>query len=974
MSMFCQRTPVADSCATGCPPFGAAGQAPARECSADHVRRGSVRARSPFRLASPCLVLILLSLIVPLSARAGVYSGGTGTSGDPYLLSTLADLQELSETPSDWASGIYFELTADIDASATSGWNGGLGFSPIGNSGNSFVGSFNGNGHVITGLTINRPLQDFVGFIGYSGGSVQSLGLDLLSVSGRDYVGGLVGRNDGTSVSACYATGSVSGRDYIGGLIGFNFSSLVGSYYATGSVAGVDVVGGLVGQNNGTVSSCYATGNALSMGPNVGGLVGQNNGTVNSCYWDTETSGTTTGIGSGTSAGATGLTSAETMVQSSFTGFDFTSTPGWRIFDGATRPFLSWQALSDVTAYDDGNGTLGAPYEIATLTQLLRLSEMPSDWAPGIYFELTGDIDASATSTWNGGLGFSPIGNFSIPFSGSFDGSGHVITGLTINRPSQGYIGLFGSVLSGSVQRLGLQALNVSGTDNVGGLFGRLDLGTVSSCYATGSVSGNRNVGGLVGYNGGTVSSCYATGDVSGSVEVGGLVGYNSGPVSSCYATAGVPAVGTNVGGLAGQNFATVNSCYWDKESSGTTTGIGGGTLTGATGLTSAQMVVQSSFAGFDFTTTPEWRIFDGATRPFLPWQTVSVVLSQIAYAGGDGSSGTPYQIATLGQLLRLSETPSDWAAGKYFELTADIDASATSTWDGGLGFSPIGNSGTPFSGSFDGKGYIITGLSVIRPSEQYVGLFGYLGGSVQRVGLETLSVSGIGDVGGLVGFNDGGTVSSCYATGSVSGSAQVGGLVGYNVSGTVSSCYATGTVSGLYSIGGLIGYSDGGTVSSCYATGSVTGDSQVGGLVGYNGGTVNSCYATGSVSGNSSVGGLVGINGGTVSSCYWDTETSGTATGMNGTIAGATGLTSAEMVVQSSFTGFDFITTPEWRIFDGTTRPFLPWQSVSVVVSQIAYAGGDGSSGTPYQIASLGQLLRLSETPSDWAAGCTSS
>jgi hypothetical protein len=379
MSMFCQRTPVAVSWATGCSPFGAAGQAPARECSADHVRRGSVRARLPFHLTSPCLFLIVLSLIVPLSARAGVYSGGTGTSGDPYQLSTLGDLQELSETPADWASGIYFELTADIDASATSGWNGGLGFSPIGNFSSPFSGSFDGSGHVITGLTINRPSQGYIGLFGsVLSGSVQRLGLEALNVSGTDYVGGLFGRLDLGTVSSCYAMGSVSGRDYVGGLIGLNFvGSAVSSCYATGSVAGVDVVGCLIGQNSGTVSSCYATGIALSMGPNVGGLVGQNSGTVNSCYWDTETSGTGTGIGSGTTVGATGRTSAETMVQSSFTGFDFTSTPGWRIFDGATRPFLSWQTVSVVLsqiAYAGGDGSSGTPYQIGTLGQLLRLS------------------------------------------------------------------------------------------------------------------------------------------------------------------------------------------------------------------------------------------------------------------------------------------------------------------------------------------------------------------------------------------------------------------------------------------------------------------------------------------------------------------------------------------------------------------------------------------------------------------------
>ena len=113
------------------------------------------------------------------------------------------------------------------------------------------------------------------------------------------------------------------------------------------------------------------------------------------------------------------------------------------------------------------------------------------------------------------------------------------------------------------------------------------------------------------------------------------------------------------------------------------------------------------------------------------------------SYDGGTGASGTPYKIATLAQLRLLSETSADWAAGTYFILTADIDAADTSTWNSELGFSPIGNPTTPFSGELDGQGFIITDLVINRPLENDIGFIGETGSQVviSNLGLENLSL-----------------------------------------------------------------------------------------------------------------------------------------------------------------------------------------------------------------------------------------
>ncbi|MBF0460024.1 MAG: filamentous hemagglutinin N-terminal domain-containing protein [Magnetococcales bacterium] len=212
--------------------------------------------------------------------------------------------------------------------------------------------------------------------------------------------------------------------------------------------------------------------------------------------------------------------------------------------------------------------------------------------------------------------------------------------------------------------------------------------------------------------------------------------------------------------------------------------------------------------------------------------------------------------------------------AGNYV-LGSNIDASGTSTWNSNAGFAPIGSNPTNFTGIFDGLGHTITGLTINRPSENFVGLFGFVGASgvVRNVGLLGGSINGGGSsVGELVGQNIGGTISNSYATGNVTGSGTaVGGLIGYST-GTISNSHATGSVTGVQNTGGLVGQTGGGTLSNSYATGSVSGSSSyIGGLVGQLFGTLSNSYATGSVSGVYYVGGLVGSisSGGTISNSY---------------------------------------------------------------------------------------------------------
>jgi hypothetical protein len=219
-------------------------------------------------------------------------------------------------------------------------------------------------------------------------------------------------------------------------------------------------------------------------------------------------------------------------------------------------------------------------------------------------YELTGSFDCSGIAN------FQPIGTESYPFTGTFEGQNHTITGLYINRTTN-FVGLFGNTGSAAVIRnVGLINVNITGNNRVGGLVGQSN-GRVTNSYSTGTVSGNGYIGGLIGENyenglidnsysiaavtagalavgglagynfGGNVNNSYSTGTVNGasSTYLGGLIGQNAnnGRVSNSYAT-GIVLGGQYKGGLIGVNFATVSNSYWDKCRTGKSVCCGYGT------------------------------------------------------------------------------------------------------------------------------------------------------------------------------------------------------------------------------------------------------------------------------------------------------------------------------------------------------------------------------------------------------------
>jgi hypothetical protein len=176
---------------------------------------------------------------------------------------------------------------------------------------------------------------------------------------------------------------------------------------------------------------------------------------------------------------------------------------------------------------------------------------------------------------------------------------------------------------------------------------------------------------------------------------------------------------------------------------------------------------------------------------------------------------------------------------------TAGYEELASPAANGGRGWDPIGFFyDAPFIGSLDGGGYEIRDLFINRPDEDYVGLFGAVGGAgvVQNIGVVNADLTGGSIVGSLAGYDEG-TTSNCYSAGNVTGQEAVGGLVGVNAEGTVDNSYATGSMTCEWLVvGGLVGDNNG-TVSNSYYSGNVAGKASGGGLVGANSGIVINSY-----------------------------------------------------------------------------------------------------------------------------------
>ncbi|GIP36092.1 hypothetical protein J2TS4_53020 [Paenibacillus sp. J2TS4] len=487
-----------------------------------------------------------------------------------------------------------------------------------------------------------------------------------------------------------------------------------------------------------------------------------------------------------------------------------------------------------------GDGSENNPFQIKSVEGLNKIHEFPDK-----HYILDRDIDGN-------GVFFEAIGSNGAPFTGTLDGKGHTITGVTV---SSGGAGIF-AVNEGVIRNVGMINANIDvRRSNVGILVDQND-GTVENVYSTGSIRGNSTVGGLVGYSNGIVRNSYSTARVSArGKQAGGIAGItNRGSLTeNVYSIGAVTAEESNAGGLSGygynhtviQNSIALNPSVVTGSAANRIVGriLAGETATLVNNYANKNMFVSSegvkvddpnnekgqgvgaesfnqpSFfidsLGWDFESVWTWN--EQAKRPLLQSNLEQIGDDNIQKPKLDQNEEGYYIIRSVNDLKIMTEFPNE-----NYILENDLD------FEGKL-FEPLFK-GMPFFGIFDGNNKSLRNFNSVNG-----GLIHLNDGTIKNIAMMDANVTGGSNIGILVNTNNG-EIANSFSTGTITGSSTVGGLVGYS-NGIVRNSYSSADVTAQVSqAGGLIGITNTGSLTeNVYAAGTVQAiKSNAGGVTGY--------------------------------------------------------------------------------------------------------------------------------------------
>ncbi len=435
-----------------------------------------------------------------------------------------------------------------------------------------YEGSWNGNGHTVSGLYFSNSEACDVGLFGQllSGSAVRKTGVLNSCFQGNYNVGGIAGASNGL-VEACYNTSTISGQSSVGGIVGYSGSGSIRSCYNIGIVSGNYYIGGIAGKTfEAVIENCYsaaitgisenvseeaeataATSAQFASGEITWLLNGKRSeGTEeNPIYWFQ-----TCGVGYPAFEG-------QTVYRNLVSGC--CEKNGIYAYSNEKSDFIEHTLVEGICivcgAYEEPILNEAGFYEIGNVGELYWFAQQVNEGRADINGVLTADIVVNpgtfdekgqyipkaeeAVRTWT------PIGSLYLDYTGCMDGNCHVIRGLFVNNTSRGNVGLFGHLGSKAiVKNLGIEGSWLYGYEVVGGVTGR-SYGTVTDCYYNGAVASVYGfVGGIVGSNHGTTTDCYFTGSISVSNEAyksiaGAIVGNNThtsltrpyGTVKNCF-------------------------------------------------------------------------------------------------------------------------------------------------------------------------------------------------------------------------------------------------------------------------------------------------------------------------------------------------------------------------------------------------------------------------------------------------------
>ncbi len=394
---------------------------------------------------------------------------------------------------------------------------------------------------------------------------------------------------------------------------------------------------------------------------------------------------------------------------------------------------------------------------------------------------------------------FTPVGSEAKPYTGKFDGQGHVISGLYLDDYSEnqynGYAGLF-LVLEegGEISNVGIEDSYFKSSNTAGGICAINDEGTITNCYNEGTIDGVYGCGGVCGYNDGIIANCYNEGRIEEYQYSGGVCGYNDYDVVNCYnnvTECKISAVGENSAAdalnMTGTQFENGEVAYLLSQ--------GCKIYTGSDEVISVDGSIWGQEIGKD-----KHPVFNGpkvyATKGCVTYNNDGdETEKEHNVAEGKCKDCGTYMISNEEQLKAFAAAVNNGETTLNALLTADVTLSngGSDTW------SPIGNSEKkPYNGTFDGQGHIISGLISTAG-----GLFGYVGtkGTICSLGVKS-GISGSNLAYGICLIN-GGRILNCYATGTLDSVRYVGGICICNA-GIIANCYGSVAVNGSNESSGI--------------------------------------------------------------------------------------------------------------------------------------------------------------------------
>jgi hypothetical protein len=407
-------------------------------------------------------------------------------------------------------------------------------------------------------LTIDAAKGNYIGFSGKVTGTINTLNLTNIAVTGNNYTAGIAGYDLYGTISNNSVSGSVVGANYTGLINGYSYNSgaNVVSNTAQGNVTGADYVGGLAGFA-GAISNLrgiYKGGSVTATGTHYGRIVGDIDGyssaialssiTVNGSTVSSTSNTNTNGLGISSLDDAFKNINVAELALDTYIGGDESSDGYYWDYDGTGTLIMKNTTTNPLTFSLSGAGTTASPYLINNATDLHQAALQPSK-----VFKLMADINMS-------GIEHYMLGSYVNNFSGTFLGNAHTISNLTIDAAKGNYIGFSGKV-AGTITGLKMTGVSISGGNYTGGVAGYDLRGTISDIVFTGNVSGANYTGMINGYSynsGASVINILAQGSVTGADYVGGLAG-TVGAIATLKGInqgGSVNATGTHYGRIAG--------------------------------------------------------------------------------------------------------------------------------------------------------------------------------------------------------------------------------------------------------------------------------------------------------------------------------------------------------------------------------------------------------------------------------------